>query len=193
MPAQLLTVLVATALLVFPRPGSAQLDGPIPAARVKAGTLSFDGHGTPGDFVGSTSAVSGEMTGADDLAGVRGWVEAAVKTLATGDRRRDKDLNKSMESDRYPTIRLDLTGVTQEGGAGDSAAVKLQGKMTIHGVTRDVTLPAQVRTQGGGLRVRSDFPLNLKDYKIGGLSKMLGMLKMDEHIEVHVDLTFAPP
>jgi hypothetical protein len=40
--------------------------------------------------------------------------------------------------------------------------------------------------------VRSDFPLNLKDYRIGGLSKMLGMLKMSEEIEVHVDLTFAP-
>jgi hypothetical protein len=39
--------------------------------------------------------------------------------------------------------------------------------------------------------VRSDFPLNLKDYRIGGLSKLLGMLKMSEHIEVHVDLLFG--
>ena len=36
------------------------------------------------------------------------------------------------------------------------------------------------------------FPLVLTDYKIGGLSKLLGMLKMDEHIEVHVDVAFAP-
>ena len=64
--------------------------------------------------------------------------------------------------------------------------------MTIHGVTQDVSLPAQVRRVASGLRLRSDFPLNLKDYKIGGLSKMLGMLKMEEDIEVHVDLAFAP-
>jgi hypothetical protein len=38
--------------------------------------------------------------------------------------------------------------------------------------------------------VRSDFPLNLKDYKIGGLSKMMGMLRMYEDITVHVDVTF---
>jgi hypothetical protein len=38
--------------------------------------------------------------------------------------------------------------------------------------------------------VRTDFPLNLKDYKIGGLTKMLGMLRMYEDIKVHVDLTF---
>jgi hypothetical protein len=40
--------------------------------------------------------------------------------------------------------------------------------------------------------VRTDFPLDLTSYKIGGLSKMLGMLKMDERIKVHVDVTFAP-
>jgi hypothetical protein len=39
----------------------------------------------------------------------------------------------------------------------------------------------------------ASFPLNLKDYHIGGLSKMLGMLKMHELIEVHLDLAFTPP
>jgi hypothetical protein len=31
----------------------------------------------------------------------------------------------------------------------------------------------------------------LTDYEIGGLTKMLGMLKMDELIKVHVNLDFA--
>ena len=57
---------------------------------------------------------------------------------------------------------------------------------------RDVALPGYVRREGQDVRVRSDFPLNLKDYKIGGLSKALGLLKMDEHITVHVDVSFAP-
>jgi hypothetical protein len=35
-------------------------------------------------------------------------------------------------------------------------------------------------------------PLNLKDYKIGGLSKAFGMLRMHEEILVRVDLTFTP-
>jgi hypothetical protein len=38
--------------------------------------------------------------------------------------------------------------------------------------------------------VRSAFPLNLKDYKIGGLSKMLGLFKMYPDIVVHVDVSF---
>ena len=59
-------------------------------------------------------------------------------------------------------------------------------------MTRDVSVSADVTLGPDGVRVRGTTPLNLKDYKIGGLTKMLGMLKMHEEIVVHVDLVFAP-
>jgi len=185
-------VLIMLALGALGMPALAQSQARVPPGRVKTGTLSFDGHGTPGDFVGSTSTVSGEMTGGDSLGAVRGWVEAPVKTLTTQNGRRDRDLNKSLESDKYHTIRFDLGGVSTAAGTADSVPVTLRGTLAIHGVTRDVSLPGYVRREGQDVRVRSDFPLNLKDYKIGGLSKALGLLKMDEHITVHVDVSFAP-
>jgi polyisoprenoid-binding protein YceI len=192
MRSPLVAVALVAALCSQPTRAVAQLDGAIPAARVTAGRLSFDGHATAGDFTGATTRVSGELTGGDGLAAVRGWVEAPVRTLETGDKRRDKDLNKSMESDKYPVIRFELDRVVPGSGTADSVALDLVGRMLIHGVARDVTLPAHVRAGDGRLRLRSDFPLNLKDYEIGGLSKMLGMLRMYEDIEVHVDLTFTP-
>jgi polyisoprenoid-binding protein YceI len=115
-----------------------------------------------------------------------------VKTLDSDNGKRDKDLNKSMESNKYPAMRFELTGVTPEGARADTATVQLQGKLTLHGVTRDVALPGRVWKDGGALRLRSDFPLDLGDYEIGGLTKMLGILRMEEAIEVHVDLTFVP-
>ena len=44
-------------------------------------------------------------------------------------------------------------------------------------------------------RVTSTFPLNLGDYQIGGLTKMLGLLRMDSKIQVRADLRFVatPP
>jgi len=185
-------VLIVLVLGALGMPALAQSQARVPPGRVKTGTLSFDGHGTPGDFVGRTSTVSGEMTGGDSLGAVRGWVEAPAKTLTTENGRRDRDLNKSLESDKYPTIRFDLGGVSTAAGTADSVPVTLRGTLAIHGVTRDVSLPGYVRREGQDVRVRSDFPLNLKDYKIGGLSKALGLLKMDEHITVHVDVSFAP-
>jgi polyisoprenoid-binding protein YceI len=168
----------------------AQMRGPIPNGRLLAGALSFDGHATVGDFIGTTRTVSGQLTGAPDLSGVRGWVEAPVQSLKTGDGKRDKDLNKSMESSKYPNLRFDLNRITAKQSAGDSIPVTLHGTLSIHGVTRPVDLPGSIEFKGANARVRTDFPLNLKEYRIGGLSKMLGILKMHENIEVHVDLVF---
>jgi polyisoprenoid-binding protein YceI len=170
--------------------GLAQDQHPVPDGQLTSGTLSFDGHATVGDFVGTTTTVTGKVIGAPDLSGVRGWVEAPVQTLKTGNGKRDKDLNKSMESDKYPVLRFDLTRVTRTGGEGDGIGVTFHGNLTLHGVTREVDLPGTIRQSGSTARVGTNFPLNLKDYRIGGLSKMLGMLKMSENIEVHGDLVF---
>ncbi|HEV7364360.1 MAG TPA: YceI family protein [Gemmatimonadales bacterium] len=183
-------VILAISLFAGPPMVAAQAITSIPDGRVTSGTLSFDGRATAGDFVGTTSTVSGQLTGASDVTGVRGWVEAPVNTLKTGNGRRDKDLNKSMESDKFPVLRFELARVTRTGGTADSLDAVLHGALAIHGVTHDVDLPATVQLAGSTARVHTDFPLNLKDYHIGGLSKMLGMLKMYEDIKVHSDLVF---
>ncbi len=181
---------VALALTLALAP-SAAAQREVPNGMVREGTLSFDARATAGDFTGNTRTVSGEMTGGE-LSAVRGWVEAPVKTLVTGNGKRDKDLNKSMETDKHPTMRFDLSGVVPGAVRGDTVAVTLQGRFTIHGVTRDATMPATVVFAPDAIRLRADTPLNLKDYKIGGLTKAFGMLRMHEEILVRIDLTFAP-
>jgi polyisoprenoid-binding protein YceI len=174
--------------------GNAQAQRPITGGTIRTGSLSFDGHATVGDFTGTTTTVTGEMTGGPTLESVRGWVEAPVRTLVTGNSRRDADLNKSMESDKYPTLRFELAGVTPGEARGDTVAVTLDGYFLIHGVKQHATIPASVVFLPDGVWVRGEVPLNLKTYRIGGLTKMLGLLRMHEDILVHVDVTFeAPP
>jgi len=148
---------------------------PVPSATLTEGTLSFDGRATIGDFTGTTATVHGEMTGGDKLS------------------ERDKDLNKSMESDKYPTMRFELTGVTPTAEQGDTVLVDLQGKFWIHGVEREVAIRgAAVALAAGAIRIVGATPMNLKDYRIGGLTKGWGMLRMYEQIVVHFDVTFTP-
>jgi len=163
----------------------------IPDGTVREGTLSFEGRATTGTFTGTTGTVRGEMSGGGSLSEVRGWVDAPVSTLVTGNGHRDKDLNKSLASDLYPTMRFELTGVTPGAERGDTVDVVLQGRFTIHGVTREASMPATLVTRPDAIRVRGDTPLSLKDYQIEGLSKLMGMLKMYDRIMVHVDVTFA--
>jgi len=96
-----------------------------------------------------------------------------------------------MEVEKYPTMRFTLARTTGAPVSGGAASVALHGSLTIHGVTRDVDLLAAVEQRADTIHVTAAFPLDLHDYHIGGLTQMLGMLRMDPHIEVHVDLRFV--
>ena len=185
------TLAVTLVLALRVAPAGAQAPTPIPAGSVREGVLSFDGKATAGDFTGTTQTVSGELAGGATLAEATGFVEAPVKTLLSGNGRRDRDLNKSMESDSFPVLRFELAGVDSIRADEDSTLGVLRGTMHIHGIQRPVLLPAVLHFQPDGVRVQSTFPLNLKDYKIGKLSKMLGLLKMHPDIVVHVDVQFG--
>jgi polyisoprenoid-binding protein YceI len=164
----------------------------VPAATLGDGTLSFDGHATTGDFVGTTSAVTGAVLASPDYASVRGWVEARVATLRTGNGLRDRDLRKVMEVDTYPTMRYDVGGATVRSATRpDSVSLVLHGTLRLHGVARAVDVPVTVARGDGSARVVGTFPLNVTDYQVRGLSKMMGMLRMHEGIEVHLALRFV--
>ena len=160
-----------------------------PDAEIRRATLSFDGKSTLGDFTGTTTTVRGHMGGAALLPGVRGWVEAPVNTLKTGNDRRDRDLVKTMDASIYPTIRFQLEGVKPQWERGDSASVLLEGDFFIHGMTRRERITATVVRGVEGVRLIASFPMNLHDYKVDRLTRFL-VFKMNPDIVVHVDLTF---
>ena len=175
------------ALVLHPAPAPAQRAWP--DAELRRGALSFDGKSTLGDFTGITTGVSGHLRGADQLAEVRGWVEAPVSSLKTGNGTRDHDLIKTMEASRYPTIRFELEGVTPRWERGDSAAVTLEGDFIIHGVTRRERIEAMVARSADGVHVTASLPMNLHDYKISHLTRFL-VFKMNPAIVVHIDVVF---
>jgi polyisoprenoid-binding protein YceI len=154
------------------------------------GTLAFDAKATLGAFTGVTTTMTGQLIGASSLAGVKGWVEAPSRTLNTNNGHRDRDMAGSLEFDKYPVLRFDVTDVVPGETHGDSVAVTLHGRFNIHGTSRDVAIPGWVWLRPGSARFRGAVPINVKDYGVGGLSKMLGMLKMNPLIVVRMDVTF---
>jgi hypothetical protein len=84
------------------------------------GTLAFDAKANVGDFTGTTTTMTGKLVGASALSGVRGWVEAPAKSLSTHNGHRDSDMAKSLEMDKYATIRFDLDSVAPGAAQGDS-------------------------------------------------------------------------
>ncbi len=91
-----------------------------------------------------------------DVASVRADVTIDVTKINTGNERRDNDLRNADFFDvaRYPTITFRSTRV-QPGGAGRFGLV---GDLTLHGVTKAVTLDVEgpsptVKDQKGGLKI----------------------------------------
>lgn len=164
---------------------------PAPQSALKSAELWFDAKATLGPFRGITRKATGQMTGGPALATVRGFVEAPSASLSTDNHLRDRDMRKTLEVEKYPVIRFDLDSVAVHAENPDSARVELLGRMTIHGVTKRVRIPAVVRWEDTQVRVKGEFEVILPQYDVTNLKRMLGTLVMQETIRVGLDVTFT--
>lgn len=180
------SVLLVALLAAAPLAAQAPLAG----SHQVTGRLSYDGKATLGGFTGTTDSVVGTLNPATELARASGYVAARSATLRTGNGKRDRDQWSSLEVDSFPYIRYDLDSVSVGTRAGDSVVVTLRGSFEIHGVKLRADLPARLWLDARTARLQADTPLDLRDYRIGGLTKFFGALKMDPHIVVHIDVTF---
>lgn len=133
------------------------------------------------DAVGRTQGVTGSLAvegepGALTLTG--GSLTVDMTTLASDKSRRDGQLKgRGIQSDTFPTSTFDLAGpvlLPADFGSAD-VAVALPGKLTLHGVTKDVEIAAQARMEADGtVVVAGSLPVVFADYgieapNVGGL------------------------
>ncbi|QOI98022.1 MAG: YceI family protein [Flammeovirgaceae bacterium] len=97
---------------------------------------------------------------------------------------------KYLESDKYPksTFAGKVEGFTMGKPGMQQATAK--GKLTIHGVTRDVEIPGTIEVQAGSLKLQSKFMVKLEDYNVK-IPKLMWQ-NIAEQVEVTVDLTYKP-
>jgi len=201
------------ALLALPAPAATgQTLAPLP---FKGGAIAFGVHVqmAPG-FTGHVAVDSASFTGTS-LADVRGLVVVRADSMRTGIGLRDHHMRDAMETAKYPEIRFELLGVAPAGAAraaraagaagtiaadGDTTAVTYIGRMTIHGRTRDDTIPGTLvlrngKGPGGGATVdaAARFSLDMRDYGIKPPTRFL-IIRVQPVVDIAVELRFeAPP
>lgn len=182
----------AALLLALAAPAATgQTLAPLP---FRSGTIAFRAHVQMApDFTGHVAVDSAAFTGTS-LAAVRGVVVVRVDSMKTGIGMRDGHLRGAMQATKYPEIRFDLLGVTPDSGAGathgDTAAVTYAGRMTIHGVTRDDTIPGTLIVTGDSIVAAAAFPLDMRDYGVKPPTRLL-VIRVEPVVEIAVRLTFA--
>lgn len=119
--------------------------------------------------VGRTPDVSGTMTVAGDQVTAVD-VEVDVTTLQSDSGSRDSAMrSRGLESDQFPTATFSLTRpLTLPAGATDGERVSTEatGDLTIHGVTRPITLTVEAVLSGGSAAVVGRAPVALADFDI---------------------------
>lgn len=188
-------------------PAPASLDGTwnvdTSLGTIDDGTASFAGYrvreqlvGVGGHTaVGRTPKISGSMT----LAGTTVSnvdITADLTALASDQAQRDSVLtNQAIQTNTFPTAEFKLTSPIDLGTLppdGTAIGVNATGQLTLHGVTRTVTIALQAVRQGGIIAVTGTLPIVFADYSIQPPSSAAVLTVEDNGImEVHLLFTHA--
>src|SRR5438552_17095117 len=129
------------------------------------------GLSAPSDAVGRTSSVHGGIpiaaTGSTySVTAVSITVD--VNTLTSDRSMRDQRVHRmGLESDRYPTASFVLsTPITVPADAGNGQAFQISatGRLTLHGVTRTVTIPIDARLNGSQIELVGSITFPFSDF-----------------------------
>lgn len=95
---------------------------------------------------------------------------------------------EALEAMKYPEILFDSAQVSITKTGEEQYQAKITGQLTLDGVTRPITIPAQAPLSGATLRARGEFPIRHGDYKIKRLSAGGGTVKAKDEMKLSFDI-----
>lgn len=172
-------------------------------------SATFNSEAPLEDIVGTTSSISGKLCfdPANPENGGSGYIRIPVASLDTGIPLRDEDLRNEdwLHAEKYPYIEFVIISVTdfKEVKSDKNSAsydVSVTGDFSVHGETRELTVPARItylkesaktrqQLSGDLLAARAEFKIALADFDITGPSgKSLIGSKVGEEIDIEIKL-----
>lgn len=159
--------------------------------RVQEQLVGVGGH----TAVGRSTGVTGSMT----LAGAKVsdvQITVDMTALHSDNDQRDGQLKtQAIETNLFPTSTFKLSQPIDLGtlpADGKVVSVHATGELTVHGVTKSVTISLQAVRQGGIIAVTGTLPIVFSDYSIQKPSSF-SVLSVDDHgiMELHLLFTHA--
>ena len=178
--------------------GSSSPDG---SWKVAPGTDTFVGYRMTEQFagdvvhktaVGRTPSVDGTMTIAGGAVTATD-VTAQMQDLSSNRAARDNYIHThGIESDTFPTSKFVLSKpVALPAGLKPCTKVNVSatGKLTLHGVTKTITVPLEAQWDGTKVTAVGNVPIVLADYNIQPPNT--SVVKVDNHGSLDVSLAFT--
>lgn len=93
-----------------------------------------------------------------------------------------------LETAHHPEIAFMSTNVSADRTAESEYRVKIDGALSLHGVTRNQMIHAGVTTSENSLRAQGEFSLRQSDYGIKPTSVAGGTLRVKDEVKVSFDI-----
>jgi polyisoprenoid-binding protein YceI len=117
-------------------------------------------------------------------------VEADLRQLQSDKEMRDQRIRTDgLQSDQFPTAEFTLTDpivFSSRPAAGTQVGTQAKGTLTLHGVTRNVTIALQARWSGDQIEVAGSLPITFADYDISTPTTFLATVEDHGTMELHL-------
>jgi len=93
-----------------------------------------------------------------------------------------------LEPDKYPEIVFKSTNVAGQSAGTNQYDLKVGGNLTLHGVTRPITIPVKVTVTGDELRAQGEFSIDRGDFKVKATSAFHGLVRVREKVKFEFNI-----
>lgn len=110
------------------------------------------------------------------------------RDLATGKAGRDKAMHSWQQTDTFPDGEFVLTSLEPANGQ----ALTAFGRLTLHGVTREIRFPVSIVHEGERYAIDGDAPVDTREFGLPVI-RVFAVLKVDPlvHVRFHLQGTLA--
>jgi polyisoprenoid-binding protein YceI len=155
--------------------------------QTESGYAEFTGDTPMFSFEGSSDSLSGSVNVTDSTV----QFKLPVKTLDTGNNKRDRDMMRTLEAGKYPeaTFEGKITSSFNRDKL-DEQEVTVKGTFTIHGVSQSLKILGTMQFEGDQLKITASWEQKLTDYNMEPPSVLF--YSMDDQIAVRVEASLYP-
>jgi polyisoprenoid-binding protein YceI len=158
-----------------------------------SGMLSAFGHSPTlavREFTGEARFAGGTFEEAFLRINIKAGSLTVVDNISDKDRREiENTMNQRvLETHKYPDIVFESSNLSTSKAGDGQYWVNLVGELSLHGVTRDQPVAAQVALIGNTLRAHGEFSLLQTPYNIEVVSLAGGTLKLKDELKCSFDI-----
>jgi polyisoprenoid-binding protein YceI len=159
-------------------------------ARLKTSTLALGAETNAGRLVFDMASFDADTVAARSYVGLKGTTDESTRSAVNQNMRGQAVLDVT----RYPTATFDIASAKATGQTNSRGLplYKLEGNFTLHGVSRPLTVVAEVEQTRGWLHVRGNFVINQTSFGITPYSKAFGAIGVADELRIFGDLFVAP-